>query len=273
MRAAVQHVQHRRGQHAGVHAAQIAVQRNLKRLRHGARRGHGNGKNGVGAQLALVRRAVQRNHRLVDQPLVGRVHAFQLRRNHGFNVFHGLQHALAEVMALVAVAQFHGLMLAGRSARRHNGAAHGAAFQNHVRFHGRIAARVKNFAGTYGNNLSHIAPHNAVLQPVIQLEVIGDGDPRQEHLRRRFEWCSKAPACAKNPPFAQPEKCVKKNLRSLRILANRAYTAPVAAATPSKNCAGESRRVTVLILDAFGTHNRRGKPALPVAALRLSWVS
>ena len=74
------------------------------------------------------------------------------------HVLHGLQHALAHVVALVAVAQLHGLMFAGRSARRHNGAAQCAAFQNHVRFHGRIAARVKNFAGTNGNNLSHIAP-------------------------------------------------------------------------------------------------------------------
>ena len=112
--------------------------------------------------------AVERNHGLVDQPLVGRVHAFQLRRNHGLDVRNGLQHALAQVVALVAVAQFHGLMLAGGSARRHNGAAQCAAFQNHVRFHGGVSARIKNFAGTNGNNLSHIAPHNAVLQPVVQ---------------------------------------------------------------------------------------------------------
>jgi hypothetical protein len=72
-------------------------------------------------------------------------------------------------VALVAVAQLHGLMLAGRSARRHNGAAHRAAFQNDVRLYGRIAARIQDFAGTNSNNLSHIAPQNAVLQPVIQL--------------------------------------------------------------------------------------------------------
>ena len=102
------------------------------------------------------------------QPLVGGVHAFQLGRDDGLHVGHGLQHALAQVVALVAVAQFHGLMLASGSARRHNGAAQCAAFQNHVCFHGGIAARVQNFAGTNGNNLSHIGPHNAVLQPVIQ---------------------------------------------------------------------------------------------------------
>ena len=84
-------------------------------------------------------------------------------RNHGFHVGHGLQDALAPVVALVAVAQFHGLMLAGGSARGHDGAAQCAAFQDYVRFHGRIAARVQNLAGADGNNLSHIGPRNAVM--------------------------------------------------------------------------------------------------------------
>ena len=168
VRSAVEHVQHRRRQHAGIDAAKIAIERNLQRLRHGARAGHRDRQNRIRAQLALVRRAVQRNHGLVDQPLIGRVHAFQLRRNHALHIFDGLQNALAHVVALVAVAQLDGLMFAGRSARRHNRAAHRAAFQNHVCFHGRVSARVKNFACTYGNNLSHVAPHNAVLQPVVQ---------------------------------------------------------------------------------------------------------
>ena len=167
MRAAVQHVQHRRGQNARIDAAQVTVERNLQRLRDGARRGHGDGQNGIRAQLAFIRRAIELNHGLVDEPLVGGVHAFQLRRNHRLHIGHGLQNALAHVVALVAVAQFHGLMLAGGGARRHNGAAQGAAFQNHVRFHGRIAARIQNLAGTNGNNLSHIAPQNAVQQPVV----------------------------------------------------------------------------------------------------------
>jgi len=90
--------------------------------------------------------------------LIGRVHSFELGRNHRLHVGNGRQHALASVVALIAVAQLHGLMLAGRSARRHNGAAHRAAFQNDIRLYGRIPARIKDFAGTNSNNLSHIAP-------------------------------------------------------------------------------------------------------------------
>ena len=53
--------------------------------------------------------------------------------------------ALAEI-ALAAVAQFDRLVRAGRGARRHRGAAHGAVFEHDVDFDGRIAAAVQNFA-------------------------------------------------------------------------------------------------------------------------------
>ena len=216
MRAAVQHVQHGRGQDAGVDAAEIAIERNLQRLRHGAGCSHRDGENRVRAQLAFVRRAVERDHGLVDQPLVGGIHAFQFGRDHGFNVGHGLQHALAEVMALVAVAQFHGLMLAGGSARRHDGAAQRAALQNYVCFHGGISARVKNFARANRNNLSHISPRNAVLQPVIQFGTAIHGNGFSGSALNCFQ---KLVHVFKS--LSVHAQCVKKNdCCSVRILAN-----------------------------------------------------
>ncbi len=162
MCSAIENVEHRGGQDAGVYAAEVTVERQLQGLGHGAAGGHGDSENGVGAQLGLVRRAVQGNHGLVDQALVGGVHALQFGSNHGFNVFDGLQYALAPEVGFVAVAQFHGLMLACGCARRHDGAAQSPAFQNYVRLNGRIAARVQDFAGANGNNLSHMIPHNAM---------------------------------------------------------------------------------------------------------------
>ena len=123
----------------------------------------------------------------VDEALVGGVHAFEFRGDDGLDILDGLQHAFAHVVALVAVAQFHGLMFAGGGARGHNGAAQRAAFQNHVRFHGRIAARIKNFARTNGNNLSHIIPHDAVLQPVIQLGTAIHGKSFSGGALNRFQ--------------------------------------------------------------------------------------
>ena len=134
----------------------------------GAGAGHGDGEDGVGAELGLVLGAVDGDHGGVDQALVGGVHAGEFRREDGLDVFDGVEDALAQVVGLVAVAQFDGFVLAGGGARRHSGAAHGAAVENDVGFDGGIAAGIKDFAGANGNDLSHISPRNAVQQPVVQ---------------------------------------------------------------------------------------------------------
>ncbi len=189
MRAAIQHVQHRRRQNAGVDAAEVAIERNLKRLRNGARGGHRNGQDRVGAQLAFVRRAIERNHGLVDQPLIGGIHAFELGSDHGLNVGYCLQHALAQVVALVAVAQFHGFVLAGRSARGHNGAAQLRRFPESrlllrwdCRANPELRAREWQQSQSYQSSQCGAAAGHSVW----------DGDPRQELLRRRSELFSEA---------------------------------------------------------------------------------
>ena len=58
----------------------------------------------------------------------------------------GLQHALAEVAVLVAVAEFAGFVFAGGGAGGDGGAAEGAAFEEDVDFDGGIAAGIDDFA-------------------------------------------------------------------------------------------------------------------------------
>ena len=65
------------------------------------------------------------------------------------------RHTLAGVTRLVAIAQFHGFVLAGRGSAGNGGAAAGAAFENDVGFDGRISTGIKNFAGNNQFNLSH----------------------------------------------------------------------------------------------------------------------
>ena len=84
---------------------------------------------------------------LVDGDLVFGIHAGQRIEDLAVDGRDRLGDALAEIARLVAVAQFDRLMRAGRGARRHGGAAHGAVFEHDIDLDGRIAAAVENFAG------------------------------------------------------------------------------------------------------------------------------
>src|SRR6185436_13712672 len=74
---------------------------------------------------------------------------------HGVHVLHGLQHALAEVALLVAVAQLHRFTRAGGGARGHGRAADRATVQHHIRFDGRVASRVDDFAAADVGDSGH----------------------------------------------------------------------------------------------------------------------
>ena len=86
----------------------------------------------------MVGRAVQLDHRRVEAALI-EVAADQGLAEVAVDVADRRQHALAEVALLVAVAQFEGLALAGRGARRHRGPPEGAVVEGDVDFHRRIA--------------------------------------------------------------------------------------------------------------------------------------
>ena len=101
--------------------------------------------DGVGAQLALGRGAVEGEHGVIELALVAGVHAFQLGGDHLVDVVDRFEHALAGVACLVAVAQLHGFVLAGGGSAGHGSAAAGAAFQDDIGFDGRISTGIQNF--------------------------------------------------------------------------------------------------------------------------------
>ena len=92
------------------------------------------------------------------QALVGCVHAGELGGEDGLDVLDGVEHAFAQVVLLVAVAQFDGFVFASGRAGGDGGAAHGPAGEGYVGFDGGISAGIEDFAGGNGNDLSHIAP-------------------------------------------------------------------------------------------------------------------
>src|SRR4029077_5484383 len=83
--------------------------------------------DGIGAETALVGRAVELDHHAVELRLLARLDARDGFENLAVHRLHGLQDTLGAIALLVAVAQLRGFMGAGGSARGHGGAPEGPA--------------------------------------------------------------------------------------------------------------------------------------------------
>ncbi len=105
---------------------------------------------------ALVRRAVELDHDLVDLDLLLDGLIAQRLEDFAVDGLDRLLHALAEITLLVAVAQFDRLMRAGGGARRNGGTADRAVFQHHIDFNGGIAPAIENFAANDVDDGGHV---------------------------------------------------------------------------------------------------------------------
>jgi len=76
-------------------------------------------RSGIGAEPALVGRAVEIDHDLVDLNCCSTAISPGASKSSPFTASDGLPHPFAEIARLVVVAQFHRLMRAGGGARRH----------------------------------------------------------------------------------------------------------------------------------------------------------
>ncbi len=146
VRTAVDDVHHRHGQRLGIRAADVTVEGHAEVVGRSACHGQRNAQNGVGTEVRLGFGAVELDHRRVDAHLIGHVHADDCGSDHLVHVLHGLLHALAQVTALVAVAEFERLVLTGRCAARHGGAAECARHGAHLHLDGRVTARIEDLS-------------------------------------------------------------------------------------------------------------------------------
>ena len=153
MRAAIDDVHHRRRQHPGADAAEIAVERQADADGGGLGGGEADGQDRVGAEPLLVLGAVELDHRRVERGLVERVEAGDRVGDLAVDRVDRPGDALAEIAALVAVAQLDRLARAGRGAGRHGGPAEGAAVQDDVGLDGRVAAAVQDLAAADRDDL------------------------------------------------------------------------------------------------------------------------
>ena len=127
------------------------IQLRRRRMRHRQR----NAENRIRAELLLGRRAVELDHRLVDADLVERFHPLDFGEDLLVDVLDRLEHALAAVTLLVAVAQFKRLVFAGGRPRRNCRRPGRTGFQLDLHLDGGVAAGVQNLSGVDLSDFRH----------------------------------------------------------------------------------------------------------------------
>ena len=121
----------------------------VRGLRGRARGGHRDRQDRIGAQLALIRCAVEVDHCVIDGALLFRLHSGNGGRNFLGDVLRGLACTFAEVTLLIVITKLDGFMLARGGAGRNGGAADCAIGKAYVGFNGRIAPRIENLAANH----------------------------------------------------------------------------------------------------------------------------
>ena len=127
-----------------VGAADIPIQRQRALVGDRFRGRERDAKDCVGAERRLVVRAVERDERAVEHPLVGRVHSDDRVADLTVHVPDGCGDAFAAV-ARAAVAKFDGLVRAGARAAGDCRPAPGAGRQLDLSLDGRVAPRIQDF--------------------------------------------------------------------------------------------------------------------------------
>jgi len=137
---AVEDVHHRDGQGAGIDAAEVAVEGLVFTGGSGACCGEGDAEDGISAEFALVRCAIEVEHDLVEDGLLADVKADQLGADHFIDIVDGSEDALAAITFGIFVAELVGLVHACGGAGGHSRAACMAVFGKDFDFDGGIAA-------------------------------------------------------------------------------------------------------------------------------------
>ena len=173
--------------------------------------------DGVGAEAALVRRAVELEQRGVERALVERVHAQQAR-----GAISSLTFATAFVTPLPphassAVAQLDGLVCAGRGARRHRRAPERAGLELDLHLDRRVS---RGSPGSAGRARSRSRSWAAVSPPGLAWRVDSSRPARPARAARKSRPSAAARASA--PSTRAAEAGARRAQRELRIDAREA---------------------------------------------------
>ena len=155
MGAAVDNVHTGGGDHLCIGAADITIKGKTEQLSSGMSASQGHAEDRVGAQVLFERGAVQLEHGVVDQHLVGGIQTFDSGSQHFVDVFDRFEGALAEIALFVAVTEFQRFALAGGRTGGNDCTTLDTIVQQHFHFHGGVATAVQNFSSMNFNDFCH----------------------------------------------------------------------------------------------------------------------
>jgi len=151
----VQDVHHGNGKKIGLGSPQVLVQGKAGFGGGGPGSRHGRRQDGVGAQSALVRSAIQLNEGSVDVELLPGLEPSQGITNLLVEMPHRLQDALAKVALRILVPQLHRLVLPGGRSTGNGGTAPSSRLENDLRLHGGVASGVQDLPSFYIHDGRH----------------------------------------------------------------------------------------------------------------------
>ena len=147
VRTAVDDVHHGNGEGEGVRATDVTVEGDVEGGSTGLSHGERYAEDGVGTEVRLRLRAVESEHLVVDAALIEHAVTHESGSDLLVDVLDGVERTLTAVALLVAVAEFEGFVLTGRSTGGNRCTAYYAVFERYVYFYCGIAARIEDLTG------------------------------------------------------------------------------------------------------------------------------
>ena len=144
--AAVEHIQHGDRKDPRRRPTQVLEERDAELAGRGTRHAQGHGQDGVGAQVGFVGSAVQVEHHLIDELLVGGIDTDQCRCENLVDIGNGPRYALS-AEAVSTISKLHGFERPCRRTAGNRRPTKATASKTDFSLHGGVPTAVEDFTG------------------------------------------------------------------------------------------------------------------------------
>jgi len=132
----------------------ITVKRNTLESSSSTADAHGDTKDSIGTELALVGSTIEFNHELIDLSLLGNIHTDELRSNDGVDILNSLENTLTHVNGLITITKLTSLIDTSGSTRGDT-RAEKTLLSLKINLNGGVTARIVDLTSVDSKNLRH----------------------------------------------------------------------------------------------------------------------